>query len=374
MISVHPINNQTELTEFIKFPFKLYKNCPYWVPPITKEEKAFMDPLKNPVFKNAEASFFVAKKQGKIVGRIAAIVNWVEVNQQQKRKVRFGWYDVEDDIQISKKLLEAVISFGKQKKLDFIEGPVGFSNMDKAGLLCEGFDKLNSMNTWYHYPYQKDHLETLGFSTASEWLEFAITIPIYANSPEKLKRISKIVLKRYSLKVLQFKSTKELIPFVDKMFDLLNNTYNQLESFVPIQEEQINYYKEKYFQFIDPQYIKCITRSDGKLIAFAVILPLFSKALKKANGSMFPFGFFHILKSLHFHDTVSTYLIGILPEYSQKGLNAILFDELHKTLDRKGIYKIETNPTLKENKAMLSLWKKYPHQLTKRRRTYRKEI
>ena len=156
--------------------------------------------------------------------------------------------------------------------------------MDKAGLLCEGFDKLNSMNTWYHYPYQKDHLETLGFSTASEWLEFAITIPIYANSPEKVKRISKIVLKRYSLKVLQFKSTKELIPFVDKMFDLLNNTYNQLESFVPIQEEQINYYKEKYFQFIDQQYIKCITRSDGKLIAFAVILPLFSKALKKANG------------------------------------------------------------------------------------------
>jgi ribosomal protein S18 acetylase RimI-like enzyme len=374
MISVHQIQNQKELTAFIKFPFKLYKNCPYWVPPITKEERHFMNPSKNPVFKNAEAAYFVAKKNGKIVGRIAAIVNWIEVNQQKKSKIRFGWYDVEDDIQISKKLLDTVISYGKQKNLHFVEGPVGFSNMDKAGLLCEGFDKLNSMNTWYHYPYQKEHLKALGFSIASEWLEFAITIPKYAESPEKIRRISKIILEKYALKVLQFKSTKELIPYVDKMFDLLNNTYNQLESFVPIQEDQINYYKEKYFQYIDPQYIKCITQSDGKLIAFAIVLPLFSKALKKANGSIFPFGFFHILKSLRCHDTVSTYLIGILPEYRQKGLNAILFDEVHRTLDRKGIFKIEANPTLKENKAMLALWKKYPYQLTKRRRTYRKEI
>lgn len=309
------------------------------------------------------------------MGRIAAIINWTEVHQQQKPKVRFGWYDAEDDIQISQKLLERVVEFGRSHNLNYIEGPVGFSNMDKAGLLCEGFDQLNTMNTWYHYPYQKEHLKKLGFTTASEWLEFNIHIPpTDSDLTKQMERISNTIRKRYQLHVVEFKKTKHILPYVNAIFDLLNKTYNKLESFVPIQKEQVEHYKKKYFQFIDPQYIKCVSDCNGKLIAFAIIMPVFSKALKKTNGSMFPFGFFHILKALRYHDTVSTYLIGILPEYRQKGVNAILFHELHKTLDQKKIYKLETNPTLKNNKPMLALWNKYNPKLTKRRKTYKKEI
>lgn len=326
------------------------------------------------MLQKADASFFVAKKEGVIVGRIAAIINWTEVHQQKKRKIRFGWYDVENDIQISQKLLEVVVDLGRKHNLDYVEGPAGFSNMDKAGLLCEGFDKLNSMNTWYHYPYQKDHLETLGFLSASEWLEFKINLPPYSEAPQQLKRVSKVIMDRYKLHVIDFKNTKTILPYVDKIFDLLNNTYEKLESFVPIQKDQIDHYKKKYFQYIHPQYIKCIANSEDKLIAFAVIMPLFSRALKKANGSLFPFGIFHVLKTQYFHNSVSTYLIGILPEYQNKGINAILFDEMYKSLDQKGVSIVETNPTLKNNKPMLALWKKYQSELTKRRRTYKKEI
>ena len=179
---------------------------------------------------------------------------------------------------------------------------------------------------------------------------------------------------RYQLKVVRFQKTKDLLPYVNEMFDLLNQTYHQLQSFVPIQNEQVEHYKKKYFQYIDPRYVVCVADSNDKLIAFSVIMPQFSKALKKANGSMFPFGLFHIIKASWFHRTVSPYLIGILPAYQRKGINAIIFDEIHKTLHKRNIRFVETNPALEENKAMLSLWKHFDHQVIKRRRTYTKEL
>ena len=375
MIKIITVKNSKQVKNFVMFPFKLYKDCEYWVPPIIKEEIEAMDTSKNPVFKNAEAEFYLAyDEQENIVGRIAAIVNWVEIKDQKKNKLRFGWYDTIDNIDVSKKLIEKVLEFGKARKLEFIEGPVGFSNMDKAGLLTYGYDELNTMITWYHYPYQKEHLVKLGLKQLAEWVEYKIKIFSEEEAPEKVKKFAEIIAKRYNLKSINFKSTKEIIPYVDKMFELLNITYSPLQTYVTIKQYQIDFYKEKFIKYIHPDFIKCVVDSEGNLIAFLITMPSFSRALKKMNGKLFPFGFLHIFKAQHFNDRVSLYLIGVDPKYQSKGATAILFNDLQQTFNKRGIVEVETNPELVENKAIQAFWKNYESTLHKRRATFTKKI
>lgn len=363
-----------EYKDFVNFPFSLYKNSKYWVPPISNEELNMMDKTKNTVFKNAEAEYFLAYKNDKIVGRIAAIVNWIEVKEQNKNKVRFGWYDVVDDIEVSKKLIDAVIDFGKKRELSFIEGPVGFSNMDKAGLLTHGYQELNTMITWYHNSYQKDHLKQLKMKKLAEWVEYRIQIWDKDKAPKKVKKFSELIMKRYNLKPLTFKSTNEVVPYLDEMFDLLNKTYNNLQTFVPIQQYQVDHYKEKYLRYIHPDFIKSVVDSDGKLVAFAITMPSFSKALKKVNGKLFPFGFLNILKAQKFNNKASLYLIGVHPKYQNKGVTAILFNDLQTMFNKRGITEVETNPELIENTSIQAFWKNYESELHKKRSTFTKDI
>ena len=370
MITVKEIFSKKEFLSFVKFPFKLYKGSKYWVPSFIDEELALMDKKINPVYKNADAKFFLAYKNGKIVGRIAAMINWIEVKKIKKNKVRFGWYDVIDDIEVSKLLIEVVINYGKENNLNFVEGPVGFSNLDKAGLLIKGYDELNTMITLYNYPYYSNHLEKLKFKKLAQWVEYEIKVESFENSPEKVKKFSELIKKRYSLSVINFNSSKKIIPYVDKMFDLLSKTYNQLQTFVPIQDYQIKHYKNKYFKYLNPKLIKCIVNNENELIAFVIAMPSFASALKKANGKLFPFGFIHILKSLYFNDKVSFYLMGIHPDFQNKGVTAILLNEIQKTLNQMGVKIIETNPELEENKAIQRLWKNYKHRIHKKRATY----
>ena len=375
MIKIITVKNSKQVKDFVMFPFKLYKDCEYWVPPIINEEIEAMDTSKNPVFKNAEAEFYLAyDEQENIVGRIAAIVNWVEIKDQKKNKLRFGWYDTIDNIEVSNKLIEKVLEFGKERKLEFIEGPVGFSNMDKAGLLTYGYDELNTMITWYHYPYQKEHLIKLGLKQLAEWVEYKIKIFSEEEAPEKVKKFAEIIAKRYNLKSINFKSTKEIIPYVDKMFELLNITYSPLQTYVTIKQYQIDFYKEKFIKYIHPDFIKCVVDSEGNLIAFLITMPSFSRALKKMNGKLFPFGFLHIFKAQHFNDRVSLYLIGVDPKYQSKGATAILFNDLQQTFNKRGIVEVETNPELVENKAIQAFWKNYESTLHKRRATFTKKI
>ena len=370
MIIVKEIFSKKEFLSFVKFPFELYKGSKYWVPSFINEELTLMDKKINPVYKNADAKFFLAYKNGKIVGRIAAMINWIEVKKIKKNKVRFGWYDVVDDIEVSKLLIEEVINYGKENKLNFVEGPVGFSNLDKAGLLIKGYDELNTMITLYNYPYYSNHLEKLKFKKLAQWVEYEIKVDSFENSPEKVKKFSELIKKRYSLSVINFNSSKKIIPYVDKMFDLLSKTYNQLQTFVPIQDYQINHYKNKYFKYLNPKLIKCIVNNENELIAFVIAMPSFASALKKANGKLFPFGFIHILKSLYFNDKVSFYLMGIHPDFQNKGVTAILLNEIQKTLNQMGVKIIETNPELEENIAIQRLWKNYKHRIHKKRATY----
>lgn len=374
MIEVIKVESKKNVKDFVMFPFELYKDCEYWVPPIINEEIDAMDTNKNPVFKNAEAEFYLAYKDNKIVGRIAAIVNWVEIEEQKKNKLRFGWYDTIDDINVSKALMDKVLEFGKSRKLEFVDGPVGFSNMDKAGLLIEGYNELNTMITWYHYPYQKEHLKKLGFSKLAEWVEYKIKIFSAEQAPEKVKKFSKIIQERYNLKVVNFKSTKEIIPYVDKMFELLNVTYSNLQTYVTIKQYQIDFYKEKFIKYIHPDFIKCCLDENDNLIAFLITMPSFSRALKKINGKIGLMGYFHLFKAQHFNDRVSLYLIGVDPKYQSKGVTAVIFNELQQTFNNRGIVEVETNPELVENKAIQAFWKNYESTLHKRRATFTKSL
>lgn len=373
MIQVKKLQSKRELRDFVKFQFKHFENNPYWVPPIISEELEVFDTDKNPAYKHADASFFMAYKDGKAVGRIAVIINWLEVKEQNKPKIRFGWFDVVDDLDVTKALLARVEEIGRSNGLKFMEGPVGFSNMDKAGLLVDGFEELNTMITWYNYPYYKEHFSKLGFEKANEWVEYKITIPQEGPS-EKVKKFSELIMKRNNLHIIRFKEKTEILAYADEMFNLLNATYSKLSTFVPVQPEQIEYFKKKYIPYIHLDFINCIGDPDGKLVAFAITMPSYSRALQKANGSFYPWGWYHLLKASKNNNRAAFYLIGIKPEFQNKGLTAIIFKEMNDVFNRHGITQVETNPELIENKAVQALWNSYESRQHKRRMTFRREI
>ncbi len=372
MINVREVTTPEFLKAFVCFPFSLYRNHPYWVPPIIEEEMDSFNRDKNPAFETAEAHLFLAYQENTIVGRIAVIINWNEVNNQQKKKIRFGWWDVIDDIEVTKALLQKVYDIGKQNQLEYVEGPIGFSNLDKVGVLTEGFDFIGSMITWYNYPYYSSHLEQLGFVKEKEYHESSFS---FSNvKPEVYNKAQELIKKRYGLKALNFKKTKDIMPYVDQMFDLFNTAYANLTSFVAITDSQRDYFKRKYIPFINPEYIKFVMDKDDNMVAFSIVMPSFSEALQKSKGKIFPFGWYHMLKARKYSKEVVFYLIGILPEYQSKGVTAIIFDEYYKTFKARGIERCIRTPELEENHAIHNLWKNFDSKITRRRRTYRKDL
>lgn len=372
MITIKEIFSKKELKQFVTFPFSLYKNNNFWVPPIIKDEMGVFDKDTNPVFEHANARFFLAYKNNKIVGRVVAILNSYEVNQQQIKKMRFGWLDMIDDIEVTRILLEKVKEIGYQNKLEYIEGPIGFNNLDKTGVLIDGFDHIGTMITWYNHPYYKEHLEKLGYRKEKEYLENKFEFK-NVNAPY-YQRVSKIIQKRLDVKPLNFTKTKDILPYVDEMFEVFSETYSKLSSYVPISDAQIAFFKKKYIGFINPEYIKFVVDNNHKLIAFAIVMPSFSEALQKAKGKLFPFGIFHLLNARKHAKDVTFYLIGVHPEYQNKGVTAVIFDEFTKTFAEKDIVNCIRTPELEENEAINKIWKSFKPVTHKRRRTYRLDI
>ena len=371
-ITIKEISAKSDLKKFVKFPFSLYKDNPYWIPPIVKDEIATFNKEKNPAFDNAEAYFFLAYSGNRIVGRVIAIINWTEINKQGLKKMRFGWFDFIDDIEVSKALLAKVHEIGKQHQLDFLEGPVGFSNLDKVGVLIDGFDQRGTMITWYNHPYYKDHLEQLGYLKEKEYVE---SIFPFANvKPEFFFKAQNIIKKRYQLRALNFTSTKEIMPYVDEMFDLFNESYAKLSSFVPISDRQKTYFKKKYISFINPEYIQFVIDKNDKIVAFAIVMPSFAKALQKSKGKLFPFGMVNLLKAKKHSKEVIFYLIGVHPDYLNKGVHTVIFNEYFNVFSKKGIQTCIRTPELEDNTAIHQIWKRFDPKIYKRRRTYRKEI
>ncbi len=372
MITIKEAVTKKEMKAYVMFSFELYKNNPYWIPPIIAEELETFDKNKNPALQSAEAHFYLAYKNNKIVGKIAAIINWEEVKILEKRKVRFGWFDAIDDIEVTKALLDKVEELGYKHNMDHMEGPMGFSNLDKVGVLCEGFNQLGNMITWYSQPYYITHFEQLGLVKEKEYLESDFSFN--GIKPEPFQKASELIKKRYKFRSLNFTKTKDIMPYVDKMFDLFNETYSKLQSFVPINDVQKAYFKKKYIGFINPEFIKFILDKEDNMIAFAIVMPGFAQALKKANGKLFPFGFYHLLQARKHSKEVVFYLIGVTPEYQSKGVTAIIFDEYYTICQAKGIETCIRTPELEENHAIHNLWKNFNSRITKRRRTYKKEL
>ena len=372
MITIVEANSKKLLKAFVNFPFDLYKNHPYWVPPLINDELDTFDKTTNPAFTSSEANFYLAYQDNKVVGRITAIINWDEVNDQQKKKVRFGWWDVIDDIEVTKALLEKVYELGRKNNLEYVEGPMGFSNLDKVGVLTDGFDEIGSMITWYNYPYYSKHLEQLGYLKEKEYLENKF--PFTNVKTEFFVKPNDLVKRRYQLTALNFTNTKDILPYVNKMFDLFNASYASLSSFVAITDVQKEYFKKKYISFINPEYIKFVMDKDDNMVAFSIVMPSFSEALQKAKGKLFPFGFYHLLKAKKESKDVLFYLIGIDPEYQSKGVTAIIFNEYYTTFKEKGIQNCIRTPELEDNHAIHNMWKHFDPVTFKRRRTYKLDL
>lgn len=372
MITIKAVKSKKDLNTFIKFPFTIYQNCPYWVPPIVSQEKEVFNTTKNPVFRDAEAHLFLAYKNNKPVGRIAGIINYIEVNQLQQPKMRFGWFDFIDDLEVSKALLEKVETIGKEKGLAYCEGPVGFSNLDKVGIVTEGFEFLGPMITWYNYPYYLKHYEAHGFKKEKGYIENHFS---FSNvEPTFFIKARTLIERRYGLKSMNFKTTKELLPYVDGLFELFNITYSELSSFVKITPIQIDYIKRKFIPFINPEYVKFVLDKDDKIISFSIVMPYLSDIVKQINGKLFPFGFVKLLKAKKHSKNVEFTLIGILPEYQNKGVTAIIFDEYYKTFKEKGIEQCIRTPELEDNIAIQQLWKHFNPVMYRKRQTMRKDL
>ena len=372
MIIVKEVTTKKGMKQFVKFPFSIYKNNPYWVPPIVKDELQTLDRKKNPAFDHAKARFFLAYQNEILVGRVAAIINSYEVERQGIKKMRFGWFDTIDDVEVTKALLDKVHSIGKEHQLEYMEGPVGFSNLDKVGVLIEGFDHIGTMITWYSPPYYKEHLEQLGFVKAKEYLENKFDIKNVDRA--YYQKVARIIKHRFKLKVVSFTKTKEILPYVDEMFALFSKTYSKLASFVPISDKQIQYFKERYISFVNPEFIKFVFDENDKMVAFAIIMPSFSKALQKAKGKLFPFGIFYLLKARKNPKVVTSYLIGVDEEYQNKGVTGIIFDEYMTSFVEMNVETMVRTPELEENTAIHQIWKNFNQVTHKRRRTYKKGI
>lgn len=367
-LRIKQVLDNTELEQFIKFPMRLYKGNPYYVPPMFKEEKSIWIKSENPALDYSEVAQFLAYKGNKIVGRIAVIINHKEETELGIRKVRFGWLDFIDDLEVSKLLIDQAIGFAKNKGYSKIEGPMGFTNLDKAGMLTLGFDKLATMIGLYNADYYSKHLEKLGLSKEKEWVEFEINFP--DRLPDKVEKFSKLIAEKYELNIVRFNSRRDILPLVESMFELLDKTYRGLSTYTPITAGQIRHYKEKYFKFIDKDYIICIKDRNGDLISFAITMPSYSKALQKANGKLFPLGWWYLLNAGKRNDRANFYLIGIHPDYQKRGVTAIIFKEIYEIFKKKGVKFLETNPELEENTSIQALWQDYNPVNHKRRRTY----
>lgn len=366
-IKIIEVNNADLSKKFVKFPFELYKNNPYYVPPLIKDELEIWNPKENPALEYSEAKRYLAYKNNQLVGRIAVIINHKEAKELNIKKVRFGWFDFIDDLEVSQALINKATAFAKEKGLPKVEGPMGFTNLDKAGMLTLGFDKIATMIGLYNYDYYPKHMEKLGFTTEKEWVEFEMKM---TDLPEKVIKFNTLIKEKYSLKVLKFNSKKDILPYVEPMFKLLDETYKNLSSYTPISDKQIQTYKEKYFNFINKDFITCIVDKNNDLIAFAITMPSYSRALQKAKGKLFPFGWWHFLQAGKKNDRANFYLIGIHPEYQRRGITAIIFKEINDIFKSKGVKFLETNPELIENKSIQLLWQDYNPVLHKSRKTF----
>jgi GNAT superfamily N-acetyltransferase len=370
-VQIKEVLSRRDLRRFVRFPYKLYANNLYWVPPLRMDELNTLD-KKSAGHDYCETRYWLAYQNQKIVGRIAGIINHKANEKWNEKHIRFGWIDFIDDEEVVRTLFEAVEAWGRSKGLTAIHGPLGFTDMDNEGMLIEGFEELGTLATIYNYPYYPVYLEKLGFQKDIDWMEFEATVP--ARVPEKIIQIAHIVEQKLKIRLLRVKHKKEVLPYAHQLFEVLNITYKNLYGFVELSEAQIQMYIKQYFGFIKTDFIALVLDANDRVIGFGITMPSLSRALQKSRGRLLPFGFLHLLKALKNYERIDLYLVGVLPEYQGKGVNAVIMADLAQNFIRMGVKKAETNPELENNYKIQSQWKLFDMRQHKRRRCYIKPL
>lgn len=374
-VTIKTVSTKKDFRTFVRFGNKLYKGNPYYVPSMPWDDLNTFDKEKNGAFEFSDAEFYLAYKDGNVVGRVAAIVNYKANEAWKVDQVRFGWIDFIDDLEVSKALLDAVVAFGKARGMKQIVGPLGFTDFDPEGMLVEGFDRVSTMALIYNYPYYPEHLKKLGYVKETGWVEYRITIP--EQLPEKHVKFAEIIKDRYNLKVR--KLTKRQIRtenYGQKLFQLINETYCVLYGYSLLSPKQIDMYVDVYLSLVDMKMLSFIENQEGELIAAGITIPSLAEALQKCNGEILPFGWWHLLKAMFWKkpDTLDLLLIGVRPDYQNKGVNSLLFVDLFQNYRKLGFKYAETNANLETNAKVQAMWTPFEKELHKRRWVFGKEI
>ena len=374
-VVIQAVENRKQLRDFIKFPLKLYKGCPYYVPNIYVDELSTLDPEKNPMGKYSRSRKFLAYKDGKVVGRVIAIVNEIANKNWNHQEVRFGWMDFIDDREVSEALLGAVAAWGKELGMTSIVGPLGFTDFDNEGCVVEGFDDISSFALKYNYPYYAAHFEALGFQKVNDWLEYRIFVPDAV--PDKVVRASRMLTERYGLRVRKIgKKEVRRENYGRKIFDLINRTYSSLFDFTVLPPEVIDSYVDTYLGLLDLKFVTLVEDADGKLVAVALTMPSIAHAVQKGRGYMTPLGWWYLLKSMYFkyEDALEMLMIAVDPEYRNRGVHALLFNEIIPNLIEGGFKYGESNAEMEDNASVQNIWNLYRKEFKRRRRVFGKTI
>ena len=374
-VLIKQVTTRKELKLFVRFANKLYKGNKYYVPAMPLDDLNTLDKTKNGAFDFCESEYYLAYKDGNLVGRVAAIMNHKANESWKVNQVRFGWFDFIDDIEVSSALLDAVIAFGKAHGATQIVGPLGFTDFDPEGMLVEGFDRVSTMALIYNHPYYPEHMKKLGYYKETGWVEYRLTLPEIV--PERHQQLSEIVVNRYNLKLR--KLTRKQIRkenYGRKLFKLINETYCVLYGYSLLSEKQIDQYVEQYLALVDARMLAFIEDEHGDLIAAGITIPSLAEALQKCNGEIFPFGWWHLLKAMFWKkpETMDLLLIGVRPDYQNKGVPTVLFNDLLQTAHKLGFKYAETNANLETNHSVQALWEPFEKEQHKKRWVFGKDI
>lgn len=372
-VEIKKVSNKAELKKFIRFNYEFYKDNPYSVPDLYDDMLNTFSPQKNAAFEFCEADYFLAMREGKIVGRVAAIINHRANETWNKKVVRFGWIDFVDDLDVSRALIDTVKQWGRERGMNEIEGPLGFTDMDAEGMLIDGFDQLSTMATIYNYPYYPEHMNLLGLERSADWVEMKVYIPDAI--PEKHKRISAIIAQKYKLHIRKITSRKEIkeTGIAHDIFRLINKAYTPLFNYSQMTERQINQYVNMYVPVLDLRMVSIVENEQNEIVAVGISMASLSEALQKAKGKLLPFGWFHLLKALKWKrpKMLDLLLVAVRPDYQGKGVNALLFTDLIPVYQELGFEYAETNPELEMNDKVQNQWQYFKTEQHKRRRCFK---
>lgn len=374
-VEIRQVSSRKELKTFVEFQNHLYKGNPYFVPKLFMDEMNTLDPGKNPAYEFSDAAMYLAYRDGEVVGRVAAIVNKRANEKWDHREVRFGWIDFVDDYEVSGALLDKVVAFGKERGMDRLVGPLGFTDFDPEGMLVEGYDKLCTMALIYNYPYYVDHIKHYGLSEVVEWVEYNVYVP--DQLPERVTRIANLCKKRYNLRIrLMTKSEIKKEKLGRKIFEIINESYADLYNFTILPDNLIDKYVDSYLGFLDLRLVPLVVDENDNMVGFAITMPSITRALQKCGGKLFPFGWFYILRSLFWkrEPNVEMLLVAAKKENQNQGVLAIIFDYVIPVYKELGFKYGESNAELVSNTNIQSPWSMFENEIVKRRKIFGKDI